>query len=162
MYVPAYDEPADAKDYRLMKDAEGQHRLVAVGQYLVVEIQAIGCQAKNEHYPAKVTDANHDVKEHICPRKGLDTRIGVMKSNNENTFTPIGSNTHGQEYPPISLVTFCKASVRSHDIAYPEKSNRKDTIFKDGVGSPSISGMDARFSVHQIKQECSSTYSSKD
>jgi len=50
-----------------MKDVEREHRLVAVGQYLVVEIQVFGCQAQKEHDPAKVADANHDVKEHIHP-----------------------------------------------------------------------------------------------
>ena len=37
-----FDEPADAKNYRLMKDIEGQHRLVTVDLQLVVEIQVFG------------------------------------------------------------------------------------------------------------------------
>ena len=41
-----------------------------------------------------------------------------MQSNNESTFTRIGSDTHNKEYPPKLFVTFCKASVGRHDIAY--------------------------------------------
>ena len=87
----------------------------------MIEIQVFSCHTQNEHDPAKVADANQGVKEHIRPRKELDTRIRVMKSNNESAFTQIGSNTQCQEYPPMSLVTLCKTSIGRHDIAYEKK-----------------------------------------
>ena len=31
----------------------------------MVEIQVLDCQTQNEHDPAKVADAHHDVKEHV-------------------------------------------------------------------------------------------------
>jgi hypothetical protein len=101
----------------------------------VVEIHVFSCQAQNEHYPTKVADANHEVKKHVCPREGLGARIGVVKSDNESTFTHIGSNTQDHKYPPKSLVTFGKASVGRHDKA-DEKKDR--IVEKIGPGMRSM------------------------
>jgi len=40
-HVPAYDKPADGKDNRLMEYVERKHRLVAIGECPVVEIQVL-------------------------------------------------------------------------------------------------------------------------
>lgn len=63
--IPTNDEKADDQDNCLMEQVERQYCLVAVGQYLVVEVQVLGSKAQHKDDCAPTGNAPYDLIHYV-------------------------------------------------------------------------------------------------
>ena len=65
VHIPAYHEPTDAKDDGLVEDVEGQHRLVAVGRQLALEVKIPSSQAQHKYNPAPASNTHGSIEKDV-------------------------------------------------------------------------------------------------